>query len=124
MKAERPAALKSCVDQDYFESLLSVDFIADVLCYDKLRDAELWQYLGKRAVESKKNITIEPLDRFMKEDLQSDMRDGNAFSCMVNLLIFFHALSCRHDVRWANKESDKFDLRYITYAARPEALRT
>lgn len=55
-EAVRPGALKYCVDQDYLDSLLSVDFIAEVLCYDELEDAEFRRNLEKKVASSKRTL--------------------------------------------------------------------
>ena len=96
--AVQPIALKYCVDEDYLESLLALSFIPGAENYEDLQDADLRSYLETQARASKQAMTIDKMNRFVKTDLKTNMRNEDSVSRTRNLFVSYHALLRKHGV--------------------------
>lgn len=57
-----PVDLKFCVDPEYLEYAITLDYIEGVESYQELSDSVLLYYLEDQAAESNDSVTLEGLD--------------------------------------------------------------
>lgn len=123
-QAELPVALNYCFDHKCIDSLLLFDFIPNASSYNDLKDTDLLNYLEYQDASSKTTRKVENLERIVKKDLRTDMRDDYAVSCMRNLFVSYHELLCRQGFGWVTEGNQKIAVQHVTSAVKPEALRT
>lgn len=66
--------------------------------------------------------TEEALDRPVKKELRTDMRDEDAVSRMRSLFFKYHASFRRNGVYWLTAENLKLSVQHFISAILPEAL--
>lgn len=120
----RPVNLKFCVDAEWIESLIALDFLDDVTTYEELSDTRLRAYLDDKAVESKEVVTLDVLDDLVAKELRINMADSNAQSRIENLFISYHTLLRRHGLSWLLTDNQKLAVHHVLSAIRPEILRS
>lgn len=60
-EATKSLQIKYCVNAEWLESLINLDFIFNVCSYDAINESQLEQYLTKNAEESKDLVNINSL---------------------------------------------------------------
>lgn len=81
-------------------------------------------YLEKKCAESKTTLNQEALDRIVKNELRTVMRDTNALSRMRNLFVTYHLILCRHGLSWLPETNPKVAVNHVLQAVRPGSLCT
>lgn len=77
-KPAQPVDLKFCMDVEYLESFIALDFISDVTDYADLLEEQVREFLGDRSKESKKVVTLDKLNKVLKSELRTNMKNSNA----------------------------------------------
>lgn len=119
-----PVNLKFCVDAEWLESMIELDFIEDVDSYDGLSDGILRAYLEKKAETAKDVITMSVLDEIVRKDLRMNMHDANATSRIESVFVGYHQILRRNGLSWIVKDNQKVAVSHVLSAIRPLSLRT
>lgn len=120
-----PVRLKYCVDSEWLESLIELEFIPDVTSYDELQDSHIGSYLDGKAEESKEVMTISVLDKLVENELRIDMSDKDARSRIETLFMSYNSLLRRNGLAWLSKDNEKISIFHVLSRIRPESpLRT
>lgn len=119
----KPVQHKFCVDSEWLESVIELDYIKGVKSYDELTDANLCEYLESKAEPSKSVVTTDMLDKIFEDSLRMDMTDNDARSRIEDLFVTYKSLLRRHGVSWVAKENEKVAVYHVLSAIRPVSLR-
>lgn len=69
-----PVSLKFCIDPEWLELLITLDFIPGIKSVESLSDNTLRAYLGGKAKKSKVVVTLETLDEVINKELVATWR--------------------------------------------------
>lgn len=117
-----PVCLKFCIDPEWLESLIALDFIPRVKSFESLSDNTLMSYLDGKAKESKVVVTLETLDKLVSKNLRTNMADTNAKSRIENLFVAYHSVLRRHGLSWILEDSPKIAVYHVLSGIRPQNL--
>lgn len=81
----RPVDLKFCMDVDFLESSIDLGFITNDTSYEDLTDEQVRAFVETRSADSKEVVTLEKLDKIVKNELRTNMKNSNAKARMQDL---------------------------------------
>lgn len=119
----RPVDLKFCVDVEFLESSIVLEFITDASNYEDLTDEQVRAFLAARATESKEVVTLDMLDDIVKRELRTNMKNNNATARMQDLFSSYITILGRHGLKWIVTDNQKIAVQHVLSAIRPVSLK-
>lgn len=111
-----PISLKFCIDPEWLERLIALEFILGVKSVESLSDNTLRSYLDDKAKDSKVVVILENLYKLVNKKLRINMADTDAKSRTENLFVAYHSLLRRHGLSWTLEDNQKIAVYHILSA--------
>lgn len=89
----KPVDLTFCVDVEFLESSIALRFIGDAISYKKHTDTQVRKFFEGRTNDSKEVVTLEALDKIVKDELRTNMKNNDAKARMQDVFANYHT-SC------------------------------
>lgn len=119
----RAVELKFCVDVDFIESSITLGFVENATSYEKLTDEQLRTFLEGRVQESKDVVTLDTLDKIVKNRLHTDMRNTNAKTRIQDLFASYNTILRNNGLLWIIEDNQKVAVSHVLSAVRPANLK-
>lgn len=103
----RSVDLKFCIDVDFLESTITLGFIKNMSSCDDLLKKNVRTFLKERAQESKSAVTLQRLDKIVKDEPRKKMKKSDAKARMQDLLASYCTILRRHGLNWLIRENQK-----------------
>lgn len=84
---EKPVQIKLCVNSEWLESFIDLEFILNADSYDSLEGVTLRNYLDSKASSVKDVVTIDMLDNIVEKNLRINMDEKDARFKTENLFV-------------------------------------
>ena len=120
-----PARLVSmtyCVDYEWLQSCIDLEYIPDDETPQDLTDTKLRLYLESEAEEEKHTTTITDIDAIIKREFVMNMSDSSSRSRMKSLFTSYVLSLRRNGLIWVMKDHPKRAVKHIVSAVRPKPL--
>lgn len=118
----RPVNIFYCVDAEWLESTIELEYIPGVKTMSDLTDELLRQYLECEAEEEKDMMTIVNIDAVTKKELSMGMTDTSSRSRMKRLFTLYVSVLRRNGLFWIMKEHSKLAEQHLLFAVRSRPL--
>lgn len=102
-KPLRPVDLKFCVDVEFSESTIAIDFIAGLTNYDELTDEQVRTFLKDCTKQAKEVVMLDMLVKIVQTDLRTKMKTSNSNAQMEDLFSSYYTIT-RHNGAAVNRK--------------------
>lgn len=107
----KPVQIKFCVNSEWLESLIDLNFIKKVTSYDNQTNDQLRKYLESEAEFLKDVVTMDMLDKIVEQSISITMNDKHAKSRIETSL-----------PSWVTQDNVKIAVYHVLSAIHPESL--
>lgn len=122
-EAVRPVELKFCVEAEFLESSVALDFISDMYHYTQITNEQVPSLIDERCKESKETVTLEQLDTTVLQKLQVYMKNNNAKVRMQDLFSNYRTLLIRNSLKWILDENQEVTVENVLSAIRSKSIK-
>lgn len=92
----RPVNLKFCVEAEWVESVIALNFLDPFLKYDDVTYERSRKDLDDEIIESKEVVSLDVLDDLAAKELHINTADSNAQSRNEDLFVAYRMILCRN----------------------------
>ena len=118
----RPVSMTYCVDSEWLQSYIDLEYIPDVETPHDLTDTKLRLYLESEAEEEKHTTTMTEIDAIIKRELVMNMSNSSSRSRMKSLFTSYVLSLRRNGLIWVMNDHPKLAVKHIVSAVRPKPL--
>lgn len=118
----KPVELNFFLDSEFLGSLIALGFVKESKRYATLTYEQVRAFLENLSKESKTTVSLDQLDRLVKQNFRTKMKNKNANARTEDLFADYFTLLTRNGLTWFINNNPNVSVQHVLSYIRPQMI--